>query len=169
MKSGNKGKHRKRKPYGFFFLAFVVVLYITLFILNPDRTNNSLKISGNILLRLIPLLLAVILFMGIMNYFFKSKEIVKYLGKESGMTGWFIAAVAGILSHGPIYIWYPVLKDFHQKGMRPAFMGVFLYNRAIKIPLLPVLVYYFSLEFAILLMIWMILASFVEGKLLEVL
>jgi uncharacterized membrane protein YraQ (UPF0718 family) len=107
--------------------------------------------------------------MGIVNYFFKKKGVAKYLGKESGIKGWFIAAFAGILSHGPIYVWYPLLKDFHQKGMRPALMGVFLYNRAIKIPLLPVLVYYFGIEFAIFLMIWMILASFVEGKLLEIL
>jgi uncharacterized membrane protein YraQ (UPF0718 family) len=169
MKSGNNKKANKRAWYGFVFLAFVIIVYIVLFILNPENTTRSLKISGNILVHLIPLLLVVILFMGIANYFFKSKGIAKYLGKESGIKGWFIAAFAGILSHGPIYIWYPLLKDFHQKGMRPALMGVFLYNRAIKIPLLPLLIYYFGIEFAVLLMIWMILASFVEGKLLEIL
>ena len=146
-----------------------MVLYIVLYILNPDKTFISLRISGNILVRLIPLLIVVILFMGITNHFFKSKAISKHLGKESGSKGWFIAALAGILSHGPIYIWYPLLKEFHQKGMRPALMGVFLYNRAIKIPLLPLLVYYFGIEFAIILMIWMIMASFAEGRLLEIL
>lgn len=169
MKSGNKGKSGKRTRYGFVFLAVVVVLYLVLIIINPDNTIRAIKVSGSILVHLIPLLVMVILFMGIVNYFFKPKGVAKYLGKESGIKGWFIAAFAGILSHGPIYVWYPLLKDFHQKGMRPALMGVFLYNRAIKIPLLPVLIYYFGIEFAVLLLIWMILASFVEGKLLEIL
>ena len=169
MKSGNKGKSGKRTQYGFVFLACVVVLYLVLIVINPDNTIKAIKVSGNILVHLIPILVLVILFMGIVNYFFKKKGVAKYLGKESGIKGWFIAAFAGILSHGPIYVWYPLLKDFHQKGMRPALMGVFLYNRAIKIPLLPVLVYYFGIEFAVLLLIWMILASFIEGKLLEIL
>lgn len=169
MKSGKKGKSGKRTRYGFIFLGTVIILYIVLFILSPDNIFRSLKISGSILVRLIPLFLVVILFMGVTNYFFKSKGIAKYLGKESGVKGWFIAAFAGILSHGPIYLWYPILKEFHKKGMRPALMGVFLYNRAIKIPLLPLLIYYFGIKFAVILLVWMILASLAEGKLLEIL
>lgn len=154
--------------YGFVFLAFVVFVYLILFILSRENIYRSLRVSGNILVNLIPVLIVVILLTGIASYFFKPKAVSRYLGKESGIRGWFIAALAGILSHGPIYIWYPLLKEFRQKGMRTGLLGVFLYNRAIKIPLLPLLIYYFGTEFTLLLIMWMIAASVAEGKALEI-
>jgi uncharacterized membrane protein YraQ (UPF0718 family) len=169
MKDKSREKNKKNRLYGFIFLAFVFVVYVILFVLDSEDAYKSLKVSGNILAKLIPVLLMVILFMGIANYFFKPKAVSRYLGKESGIRGWFIAILAGILSHGPIYIWYPVLKEFRHKGMRTGLIGVFLYNRAIKIPLLPLLVYYFGAAFALLLSMWTIVASLVEGKILELL
>lgn len=169
MNQRNKEKKGKRGWYGFIFLGFVVVVYCILFILSPENVVKSLRVSGNILVNLIPVFIMVVFFMGITNYFFKPKAVSKYLGKESGLKGWIIAALAGILSHGPIYVWYPLLKEFRQKGMRTGLMAVFLYNRAIKIPLLPLLIYYFGAEFCILLLMWLILASLAEGKIIEIL
>jgi uncharacterized membrane protein YraQ (UPF0718 family) len=168
VKNKNREKKKTRKSYGIIFLAFVVVVYFILFTLNRENVYRSLRVSGNILVNLIPVLLLVILFIGIANYFFKPKAVSKYLGKESGIKGWFVAALAGILSHGPIYVWYPLLKEFRQKGMRTGLIGVFLYNRAIKIPLLPLLIYYFGTAFTILLLMWMIIASLAEGKIIEI-
>ena len=51
--------------------------------------------------------------------------------------------------------------------MRSGLIAAFLYNRAIKIPLLPVMVYYFGIRFVGTLLVWMILASVVEGKMIE--
>jgi uncharacterized membrane protein YraQ (UPF0718 family) len=162
-------KRGKRGWYGLIFLGFVVVVYFIMFILNPENVVKSLRVSGTILLNLIPVLIIVIFFMGITNYFFKPKAVSKYLGKESGFKGWLIAVLAGMLSHGPIYIWYPLLKEFRQKGMRTGLLAVFLYNRAIKIFLLPLLIYYFGAEFSILLLMWLIIASLAEGKIIEIL
>lgn len=168
MKKNSREKNRKRRWSGFIFLALVIIVYCVLFILNRDNVFSSLKVSGNILVNLIPVLVGVILFMGVIDYFLKPKAVSKHLGKESGIKGWFIAALAGILSHGPIYIWYPVLKEFHQRGMRTGLLGVFLYNRAIKIPLLPLLIYYFGITYTIILLICMMAASLAEGKILEI-
>jgi uncharacterized membrane protein YraQ (UPF0718 family) len=107
--------------------------------------------------------------MGAVNYFLKPKSVSKYLGIESGYKGWFIAICMGILSHGPIYVWYPLLKDLRNHGMRTGLVAVFLFNRAIKIPLLPVMIFYFGLGFVIILSIYMMIASIVEGKLIEIL
>jgi uncharacterized membrane protein YraQ (UPF0718 family) len=169
MTQKNEQKKAKKGMAGFIFLGVVFVLYITLFILNPENVIGSLRVSGHILANVIPVLIIVILFMGILNYFFKPKTVVRYLGKESGFKGWLIAILAGILSHGPIYIWYPLLKDLQQKGMRKGLIAVFLYNRAIKIFLLPLLIYYFGVEYGIVLLMALIIASVVEGKMIEVL
>lgn len=106
--------------------------------------------------------------MGTINYFVNFKKIKKYVGKKSGLKGWLIATIAGILSHGSIYMWYPFLKDLHERGMRSGLVAVFLYNRAIKIPLLPIMIYYFGIKFVILLSIYMVIASIIEGRIIEI-
>lgn len=99
----------------------------------------------------------------------KPKAISKYLGKGSGVGGWLLSIVAGIISHGPIYVWYPLLKELRKQGMRQGLAAVFLYNRAIKIPLLPVMIYYFGVAFTVLLLVFRVIASVIEGKMIEIL
>jgi hypothetical protein len=51
--------------------------------------------------------------------------------------------------------------------MRTSLVAAFLYNRAIKIPLLPLMIYYFGVIYVVVLLIFMIIASIVEGKIIE--
>ncbi len=139
-----------------------------LYLLEPNSIYKSLQISLTIFIQIIPVIIMVIILMGISNYFLKRKTIIKYLGRESGIRGWLLAITFGILSHGSIYVWYPFLKDLHKQGMRIGLIAVFLYNRAIKIPLLPIMIFYFGIPFVIVLMVYMILASIIEGKILDV-
>ena len=105
--------------------------------------------------------------MGITNYFVSPKAVSKHVGKGSGVKGWSLAVLAGILIHGPIYVWYPLLKELRDKGMRSGLVAVFLYNRAIKIPLLPLMVFYFGTVFVAVLSMYMVIASIFEGKVIE--
>lgn len=164
----NTKKRKSGKYYNLYFLGVVVVLYIILFLLNPKRAYDSLRVSGKIFVSLILVLLIVILFMGLLNYFLKPKAIAKHLGKRSGIKGWFLASLTGILSLGPIYIWYPLMKELRGHGMRSGLLAVFLYNRAIKVPLLPVMIHYFGIDYTVVLTIFMIIASLIEGKIIEI-
>ncbi|NOR54035.1 MAG: permease [Candidatus Aminicenantes bacterium] len=168
MKNKVKKEKEKKEWKSFYFLGFVMVLYIILSFLNPENAYDSFKASGEIFIKLIPVLFLVVLLMGLLNYFLRPKAVSKYLGKGSGIKGWLLAIFTGILSHGPIYVWYPLLKELRKQGMRTGLVAVFLYNRAIKIPLLPVMIYYFGIEFSIILLIWMAIASLIEGKVIEI-
>ena len=98
------------------------------------------------------------------------KTVSKYVGKGSGIKGWSLAISTGILSHGPIYVWYPLLKDLRDRGMRSGLIAAFLYSRAIniKIPLLPLIVYYFGVLFVVVLLPYIVIASIVEGEIIEI-
>lgn len=171
MKINQKGQRKKRNKnlyYGFYFLSIVIIFYLMLAVFDFKKISLSLYVSFHILIQILPILVVVILLMGIINYFLKPKLVKKYLGIGSGLKGWFMAISMGVLSHGPIYIWYPLLKDLRAQGMRTGLTAVFLYNRAIKIPLLPIMIFYFGLEFVVILSIYMIIASIVEGKIIEV-
>ncbi len=162
-----KTKWGKYNNYSFYFLAAVISLYFPLFFFDPEGTYNALKASGNIFIQIIPVLLLVILFMALIHYFLHPKTVAKYAGKGSGIKGWFFAISAGIISHGPIYVWYPVLKELRDRGMRSGLIAAFLYSRAIKIPLLPLMVYYFGALFVVVLLPYIVIASLIEGEIIE--
>lgn len=138
-----------------------------MFFFNTEKTYGSLQVSLNIIVQILPILFLVIFLIGVSNYFLKPKTVLKYLGKESGVKGWLLAITMGIVSHGPIYTWYPLLKELRNHGMRTGLLAVFLYNRAVKIPLLPIMIYYFGVVFVVVLTVYMIIASVIEGKLIE--
>lgn len=169
-KAGNgvKELRTRDKYYGIYFLGSVIFLYLALFLFKPESTQNALKAGGNLLIQVAPILFLIIFFMVILDYFVNPKAVSKYVGKGSGIKGWFLAISTGILSHGPIYLWYPLLKELRDQGMRSGLVAVFLYNRAIKIPLVPLMVYYFGAIFVVVLFVYMIIASVVEGKLIEI-
>ncbi|MFO7968163.1 MAG: permease [Archaeoglobaceae archaeon] len=162
-----KQKGGSKRNYGLYFLLVVILLYLVLYLFIPQETLESAIASGELLLRIAPILLLVVVFMGIVNYVVTPHKISTYVGKDSGAKGWMLAAATGIISHGPIYAWYPLLKDLREQGMRDGLIAVFLYNRAIKIPLLPVMIYYFGWPFVVLLTVYMLIASIAGGKLVE--
>lgn len=135
--------------------------------MTPENIYLSLQTALHIFIQIIPVIAAVVLLMGISNYILKPKVVIKHLGEDSGVKGWILAISFGILSHGSIYVWYPLLKELRERGMKTGLLAAFLYNRAVKIPLLPLMIFYFSIPFVAVLTVYTILASVVEGKILE--
>lgn len=153
--------------FGGAFLGLVAAVYMGLAILDYDRFGNALSASGRLAGQIFPILLLVFGLMFFANRFVEGNRIAHFLGRGSGFRGWMVAIGAGILSSGPIYMWYPLLSDLKGKGMEDALIAAFLYNRAVKIPLLPMMVYYFGWSFALVLSIYMVLFSVVNGILVQ--
>ena len=162
-----KGKSKKESHSGHYFLGSVILLYILLLLVRPDRIEQALNVSGEVLFQIAPVLVLIFVFMLVLNYAITPKTVSKYVGQGSGIKGWLFAITTGMLSHGPIYVWYPLLKELQDQGMRDGLIAAFLYNRAIKLPHLPLMVYYFGSAFVALLLIYMVIASVIVGKLIE--
>lgn len=158
---------KAKEYYGIYFFWFVAFLYIVLSIFEPEKTQKAFFISCSLLIQIVPAIVLVIIFMTAINYFVNPEAVLKYAGKNSGIKGLFVAALCGILSHGSVYFWYPLLKQLRDYGARDSVSAVFLYNRAVKIPLLPLMMHYFGLKFAVLLSGYMIVASLIEGKIID--
>jgi uncharacterized membrane protein YraQ (UPF0718 family) len=163
----NEGKSGN-KYYGVYFLTSVLFLYLLVSLLEPAIARRAIQVTGSLLVRILPVLAVILLFMAAITHFVSPKAVTRYVGKGSGPKGWLLAVSTGILSHGPIYVWYPLLKDLRDQGMKKGLIAVFLYNRAIKIPLLPIMVYYFGVAFVVVLLFYMIVASIIEGALIDV-
>ncbi len=148
-------------------LGAVAALYGLLYLFNADKTAMALGKSGGVLLKIMPIFLIVIFFTALINYFVKPKEIASHLGSESGAKGWFIALAAGIISHGPMYAWYPMLEDLKKHGLKNGLIAAFFYARSIKIPLLPIMIDYFGFAFTLILSFYILIASVIQGLLID--
>ena len=122
---------------------------------------------SRLIVRIAPVLLLVFGVMFFLNRFFEPNRIVGFFEKGPALKGWVVAIVGGILSSGPIYMWYPLLSDLKEKGMENSLVAAFLYNRAVKIPLLPMMIYYFGWPFTLVLSFLMVLFSIVNGIIVQ--
>ena len=167
MKSEPLQKKTKRPAFfwGLLFLFFMVFVYGIFFLFVPEKTQAALRESIKIGTNILGPLLVVFGAMMVLNGFIHPGRVVRFLGEKAGFRGLLLAAAAGILSMGPIYAWYPFLKDIREKGAGPKPIAVFLGNRAVKPVLLPVMVSYFGWLYTLLLTVFTFLGALAVGHL----
>ncbi len=148
------------------FLALMIAVYAVIAFAAPSLFFQTLAYLYTLALKLVPVFVLVILLMAAINYVVTPQFVRRHAGR--GLKGWVFAIVGGILSTGPIYMWYPLLADLRKKGVSWGQIAAFLYNRAVKIPLLPLMISYFGWKYVLVLTLVMVAASIVEGILVDV-
>jgi uncharacterized membrane protein YraQ (UPF0718 family) len=165
--STNKQEQKPFKWRGTYLLLSVIVVYIVLLFIDSQTLFDALQKSGKVLAKILPIFVFVILFTATINYFLRPKQIARHLGHESGLKGWFWSLAGGVVSHGPMYAWFPLLEDLRRHGMRDALIVVFIYARAIKLPILPIMIDYFGWLFTLVLSLFILLGAILQGLTLE--
>jgi len=163
---------KQDKPFTFrgkYLFLVVLILYGVLLIVSHEAAQLALQKSSTILLKILPIFAVVILFTALLNYFLQPRQVANHLGRESGAMAWLWALAAGVISHGPMYAWYPLLEDLRSHGMRDGLIVVFFASRAIKIPLLPMMIDYFGWAFTLVLSFYILIGALVQGLMLELL
>lgn len=149
------------------FLALVVAGYIVFFVFNSQGALLALRKSAMILANILPIFAVVIAFTALLNHALQPKQIVKHLGDKSGAKGWLLALFAGVVSHGPMYAWYPMIEDLRSRGLRDGLVVVFFYARAVKLPLLPLMLDYFGAGFTLVLSLYILIGALLQGWIFE--
>lgn len=156
----------KKISWDKYFLMVVGLLYVLLFLFNSELFQESIMFSREMLIKILPSFVFVFFLMFVINLFVNRKLVLKYLGKK-GWVKWLFAIVGGVVSTGPIYAWYPLLKELRDKGMSYGLISCFLYNRPLKLPLFPVFIVYFGVKFVVILSLVMIIASIIQGLIMD--
>lgn len=156
-----KNEHRGSKSkIPIIVFAIISVCYLILFFVNHTLFIKSFNRFVELVTQITPFLIIVFVIMFLNFLFIKPATIKKHLGEESGFKGYLYAIISGIISVGSVYMWYPLLKELRDSGMSNKLVAVFIYNRSIKLHLLPVMILYFGLKFTIILTITSIFYSF---------
>ncbi len=148
--------------WGRAFLALPVLAYGAAFFLNRALFFSALEAFASLCLRIAPAMAVVIILMWTFNEF-STKALIERWLSQTGWKPWAAATIGGILSMGPVYLWYPLIADLREKGLPASLAACFLYNRAVKLPLLPLLASYFGWVYALVLGIWTIIFSILNG------
>lgn len=151
------------------FLLLVLIIYFFLFFYSPFFFFGAFKAFWTTFTRVAPLLVLVYGAIFLVNLFVKQEKVKRFLGKEAGIRGWLMAIGGGILISGPPYILYPLLGEFKKQGAQNSLLAVFLYNRNVKIPFIPVMIYYFGVKYTLIVSLLIIIFSLLNGFLIEVL
>ncbi len=164
---------KTEKSYtAWYLLLFVILMYIISFLFFRDTFFQSTSLFLSIIQKIAPVFVLVLFITFLTNWLLKPRFVVRHLGKGKGLIGWLYAIIGGILSVGPIYMWYPLLNELQKKKVKNKYLVAFLYNRAIKLPLIPMFILYFNFKYILILTAFMIFASIIQGivvdKMLEV-
>ena len=158
-----QNKNSSKNKISLIVLAVISAAYIVLYFTNGALFQKSMGKFLGLIIQIAPFLLLVFIIMFFNFWFLKPEMIKKYLGEQSGLKGYVFAILSGIISVGSVYMWYPLLKDLRKSGMSEKLIAVFIYNRSIKLHLLPLMILYFGLTFTSALTAVTILFSLIIG------
>ena len=148
---------------GWLFLLLVIAAYGVMAVSDAGIVGRALSVFTKVMHNVLPALVMVFFLLLMADLLFKPEWIKRTLGREAGVKGWLIAAVGGVLATGPIYAWYALLRELGEKGMRASLAAVFLYSRAVKLPLLPLMIHYFGTTYTLVLCLYLLGFSIVNG------
>jgi uncharacterized membrane protein YraQ (UPF0718 family) len=135
QKTDEAKKMRREIIRDYAIFAIALALAVLLLLIFPDRKATATITAWNYFLEMIAIMPAVMIIMGLFNVFVSKEQVVKYLGKTSGIKGILLAIFFGALPTGPLYIAFPLSLALWKKGARVSNIVIFLSAWAcIKIP-----------------------------------
>lgn len=142
-------KLRKDERIIYLLLAALIVLIV--YFVNPAKAIIVTGVALATLKNVIGIIISVMIFVGLANVWIKPQGIVKVLGKESGFKGLLFSSVVGILLTSPLYIVFPLLKFFREKGARGASIATMITAwGGIRLPLIPLEIHFLGWKFFLL-------------------
>ena len=77
-------------------------------------------------LNLLPLLLLMLALISVVLFLIPNETLIRYMGKDSGIEGWAIAALLGSVAYIPGFIAYPLCGILLKSGITYSVIAVFI-------------------------------------------
>jgi uncharacterized membrane protein YraQ (UPF0718 family) len=95
-------------------------------IANRQKTCMGIKKGHKMFLMLLPVLLSMLALVSIVLFLLPEETLLKFMGEESGITRWGIAALFGSVALIPGFIAYPLCGILVKSGVTYSIIAVFI-------------------------------------------
>ncbi|MBN2566759.1 hypothetical protein JXB02_01580 [Candidatus Woesearchaeota archaeon] len=154
----------RKRPHATIILASVVLCaYAVTGLSDPQLLGQALQTAAGMALRILPPFAMVFAILVALDRWLDPKALKRLLGAGSGARGWMLILLSGIVSAGPLYAWFPALAHAKGEGVSEGRIAGFLYARAVKPALLPVMILYFGAWYAAVFSAGIIMLAIVQG------
>ena len=96
------------------------------FIKDRKKTTRSLKIAGKSFIKILPMVLIIIVFIGLLLGFVPPSQISRFVGEQSGMKGVLLVGVAGALMYIPALLAFPLAASLLESGASVTAVAAFI-------------------------------------------
>lgn len=109
-----------------FINVFVLVCFIASVLKDRDKTKQSLKVAVNAFFRILPMVLAIVILIGLILGFVPPEQISRFIGDQSGFAGVLIVGVVGAVLHIPALISFPLASSLLDAGASVTAVAAFI-------------------------------------------
>ena len=95
---------------------FVLVSLMVSFFKSKEKSLQGLGIAVKSFVKMMPYIIIIILFIGIVQGFLSKDIIAQYLGESSGFSGIIFAGIVGSILHIPSLISFPLVASLIESG-----------------------------------------------------
>ena len=150
-------------------IVFVVLAYLVVLIISPQKATDSLGNSVYYLLEMLQVLPIIFLLTVVIEAWVPKELIMKGLGEKSGIKGNLLSLLLGSISAGPIYAAFPIGKSLLSKGASITNIVIILSSWAvIKVPMLANEAKFLGIDFMIVRWILTVISILIMGYLTAV-
>lgn len=105
-------------------IAFFILLMISF--INNTLASNAFSNCKSSFIQMLSVLPPIMILLGLMDVWISRESMVKYMGKNSGITGIVLSILIGSLAAGPMYASFPFTAVLLKKGVRFSNIIIFM-------------------------------------------
>jgi len=149
------------------FIAVTCLSLILSFIFDRRKTIQGVRKGLKMFFGMAPPFINILILVSVLLYLIPEEVILRYLGPESGLTGFFMAAIVGSITLIPGLISYPLAAALLKQGATYAVVAVFMTTlMMVGVVTLPLEIKYFGKKAAILRNFLNLFAALIIGVLM---
>lgn len=112
------------KRYSFFLAALSITF--GLLALSRQAGGKAFAIAGDSFMQMLEVLPPIMIMLGLMDEWISRETMIKYMGRNSGILGIFLAILIGSIGAGPMYAAFPFTAVLLKKGARMSNIIIFM-------------------------------------------
>ncbi|MBN2405404.1 MAG: permease [Coriobacteriia bacterium] len=152
------------KPYRLVFA--VAALYAVAAFSSPAQAYEAASVAVKTFAGVAPIVIAVFAALGLMQVFVDKQAMARHLGERAGLPALLLAAAAGTILVGPVFVIFPLLKSMRDHGTSLSIITTTLTAWAVKLTMVPLEAGFLGWKFSIARMVLTLSAAVVMGPLM---